>query len=324
VTSSPGPSAEQIAETLRTADDHFGIERVGGYDIVEEWERTRSGNRFLRFRADPGREELLVKTGSSWTEIDARELYRAQASLADAVDAARLPGAMAIRPGGWTAQPPLLVMPFVEGTDLVTLLRDPDRPEWDYMPGWMGAAGAMLAAFHHANPARGVEEGEVLLEVEMAARKVRLRPEVVRSLLDGVDVPGFTFASYGDFGPGNLIGATSGDVFLIDPPVDPAPALAHRDLGNFLFELRRQLAGRGYTRSSPVAGRFDSLRQAFLDGYSGSLASADLGLIALFEMRRAAGMARKRLPGRPGDAIWFARSASARRREVRRLVRQPE
>ena len=51
-------------------------------------------------------------------------------------------------------------------------------------------------------------------------------------------------------------------------------------------------------------------------GGGDSLAAEDDALISLFEMARAAGMARKRFPGRPGDSVWFLRFALARRQEV--------
>ncbi len=104
------------------------------------------------------------------------------------------------------------------------------------------------------------------------------------------------------------------------PTLTPTPGPIHRDLGNFIFELRRQLAGRGFTPSPPIPGNFERLCDSFLQGYSdargSTLDDTDLALIALFELRRAAGMARKRFPRRPGDALWFARSAMASRREV--------
>lgn len=320
MTNPTGPSHEQVVEALRTAGPDFGLAE-NGYDVVDEWERERSGNRFIRLRARSGG-ELLVKTGSSWVEDDARELFEAQKALAETVARADLDSAEAIQPLAWIARPPLFVMPFVEGTDLVSLLRRPERPEWAHMEKWMTAAGGMLAAFHRA---QAVDPGTaVFAEIEETAARMRLDPAWVRNLLDRIEPADSTFVSYGDFGPGNLIGDERGRVFLIDPPTKPEPALFHRDLGNYVFELRRQLAGRGFSRSRPVPGRFYGLRQAFLAGYSSYLDSTDLTLVSLFEMRRAAGMARKRLPGRPGDALWFGRLALALRREVTGLVGQSE
>jgi hypothetical protein len=149
-----------------------------------------------------------------------------------------------------------------------------------------------------------------------------LSPAMIDQLLNQIEWRERCALSFGDFGPGNLNGNASGDLYLLDPPEDPAVALVHKDIGNFMFEMRRQLAGHGYTRTRPVRGRFLELRAAFREGYSAwssrVVDGCDQALIALFEMRRARGMARKRFPGRLGDSSWFARSALARRREVAR------
>jgi hypothetical protein len=308
----------------------LGLDRVAGFDLVDEWERSRSGTRFYRFRVDPDGREVLVKTGDDWTAADAERLSQAQASLADAISYAGVPDADVIRPHGWVPTPPLLVMPYVEATDLVSLLRQPDRPEWTSMHKWIRAAGAMLAAFHRANrPVSADDVPASLDEVTETARKMRLRGDLVAGLLEEADWRSHCYGAYGDFGPGNLLGEPGGTVHLIDPPVEARLAPFHRDLGNFLFEMRRQLAGHGYTRSKPVRGRFDDLRKSLLEGYVGTslverLRPADRALISLYEMRRAAGMARRRNLRSPGDAIWFAGSAWARRREVKRLAVQPE
>jgi hypothetical protein len=197
------------------------------------------------------------------------------------------------------------------------------------MDRWMATTGAMIAAYHDAHrPAPGAELTGVAEAARHAARRIRVPPQALEALLDATAWLGRCSASYGDFGPGNLLGDRHGRLHLLDPPVAPDLALTHKDLGNFVFELRRQLAGHGFTRSRPVEGRLEGLHTSFLDGYSarssaGPLLPADEGLIALFEMRRALGMARKRLPARPDDAVWFARYAVEKRAEVIRLGRQP-
>ena len=251
---------------------------------------------------------------ADWAPEGARRTFEAMVDLANTIETADIAQAAAIRPLAWSESPPMLVMPYLEGADVVSILRQPDHPAWrENIVTWMRTAGAMLSAFHTQHPADGSDAAST----EVRELAVRFR---IGRTFDGVDWQGRTAGSYGDFGPGNLHAAVDGDLYLLDPPLATDASPVHRDLGNFIFELRRQLDGRGYTPSPPLSGHFDRLCDSFLQGYSdawgSTLDDTDLALIALFELRRAAGMARKRFPRRPGDALWFARSAMARRREV--------
>jgi hypothetical protein len=312
------PTPERIEKALAEAEPGESFQYLDG------WERPRAGTSFFRFAVEPSGRTIVVKTGSQWSADDAERLCEAHASLTRAVSEPQIEQAASIHPVTYLIDPPSLVMPDVGGTDVVSILRDPHRPEWESMTSWIRAAGAMLAAFHAANPAPpDVGTGDIV----ETARRMRI-DDVARLILDRAKWEESCAAVYGDFGPGNLIGVLDGPVYLIDPPMMPPGGPIHRDLGNFVFELRRQLAGHGHTRTRPVPGRFDTLLEALLDGYSersGSvLAPSDEALIALYEMRRAAGMARKRLSKRPFESVWFARSALERRREVVGLAGQPE
>jgi hypothetical protein len=319
LTESSNPTPEQVALSLR---DSFPEE---DFRYIDGWERPRSGTSFLRFSMEPSGRRIVVKSGSGWSAEVASRVFEAQAALARAVSEPAIEHGESVHPIHWIAQPPSIVMPDIGGTDVVSILRDPGRPEWESMSSWMKAAGAMLAAFHSANPAPMDPETREVLDV---ARRMRMKRDVTSLILERAAWRVRCAAVYGDFGPGNLIGVRDGPIYLIDPPIEPATGPAHRDLGNFSFELRRQLAGHGHTRSDPVEGRFEGLRHELLDGYSersgAALGQADLSLVTLYEARRAAGMARKRLSTRPVEAVWFARSALARRREVSRAMRQLE
>ncbi len=290
-----------------------------GFDVIDHWERDRSGTAFYHMVGRPSGTEVLVKTGEGWNPAEAELLYRAMIDLADIVSSSGIERAAVIRPVGWAGSPPAIVMPYVSGTDLVTLLRDDGRHEWAHMGSWMHCAGAMLAAYHrpHVEPSASDDSAD---EVRATGRQMRIPAPRIDRLLERVDRRGGRARTFGDFGPGILLGTADGHLYLLDPPERPSTNLIHKDIGNFMFEMRRQLAGHGFTRSQPVRGRFHELRARFLEGYSdGSgrgVDDCDQAMIALFEMRRGVGMTRKRLPRRPGDAAWFARSAIARRREV--------
>jgi hypothetical protein len=265
-----------------------------------------------------------VKIVTDWARGDAQRMFGAMADLAETIDAAQIKGGRAIRPLAWSDDPPLLAMEYVAGTDVVSILREPTHQANEYLSKWMAVAGGMLAAFHARHPAPPLEDiSAARQEATALASRYRIKLAAIERILNLVDWRHRCARSFGDFGPGNLHGTSEGDLYLLDPPDQPETALIHKDVANFIFELRRQLAGRGYTRSRPITGVFDQLRSAFIGGYSaswpeGPLGSGDEALIALFELRRTAGMARKRFPGRFGDAAWFARSALARRRDVLR------
>jgi hypothetical protein len=313
VSTTPG----SIPELLLALQDSFAWqERADAYRLAATWERRRSGSYFTRFEGLPSGPGVVVKTAEGWAPDDAREIFAAMADLADLVERAGVTAYIPLHPLAWASDPPSVVTPYLEGIDLVTILRDPEHPAWaSDVADWIGGAGEVLAGYHssHQAPESAPNAREQTANV---ARRLR-----VDLAFDRVQWSERTARSFGDFGPGNLhVVTASGEVALLDPPPDPVPAVVHRDLGNFLFELRRQLAGRGYTRTAPVNGRFDALRARFLQGYSSRqaipLTPADEALISLFEARRDLGMARKRLPQRVGDSMWFARSALARRREA--------
>jgi hypothetical protein len=293
--------------------------RSEDFDLLESWRRDRSGSAFYHMTGNPDGQAIILKVVDEWTSRDAESMFHAMVDLADVVDRSGIQGAFGIRPVGWAGDPPLVVMPYVEGTDVVSILRQPEHEAWADVGSWMTKTGQMLAVYHERHRAYATDA--VVDDARELAARLMIGRRSIEGTLAGIDPEQRSARSFGDIGPGNLHGASNGDLYLLDPPAESDLALVHRDLGNFVFELRRQLAGRGYTRSRPVKGHFERLRSAFLEGYSlrshgGPLTPADEALIALFEARRATGMARKRMPSRPGDALWFARLAISRRQDV--------
>lgn len=326
------PDLEHVSERLVELQTRFGWGTdAQRFDPVEGWER-RSGARLDRMKGWPNGPDVVVKRGE-WADGDAERIYTAMDDLAASVTAAATEDGRAVRPLAWGTEPEMVVMPYVEGVDLVSILRVPDHSAWQdearVLRGWMTQAGIMLASFQARVDADSTGVETARHDVIEVARKLGV--SIDRVLAD-VDLATRTGRVFGDYGPGNFHAAPGRVLYLLDPPEKTVPGPVHRDLANFLFELRRQLAGRGYTRSRPVRGRYQGMREAFLDGYSsewrgGRLDASDLALIDLYELRRARGMARKRWPDRPGDALWFAGSALRRRwsltRRRGRLSRSP-
>lgn len=310
----------ELSQLLVSLQEKFGwATRSESFDLIGLWRRDRSGSAFYHMTGIPDGPAVIVKVVDEWTSRDAESMFHAMVDLADVVEGSGIQGAFGIRPVGWAGAPPLVVMPFVEGTDVVSILRQPGHEAWADVGSWMTKTGQMLAVYHERHRAHAT--AAAVDDARGLAARLMIGRRSIEETLAEIDPEQRSARSFGDIGPGNLHGASNGDLYLLDPPAESGLALVHRDLGNFAFELRRQLAGHGYTRSRPVKGHFERLRSAFLEGYSlrshgGPLTPADESLIALFEARRAMGMARKRIPSRPGDALWFARLAISRRQDV--------
>jgi hypothetical protein len=324
------PTAAEISEILAQLQDDFGWpERADRFDLVETWDRPRSGSLFYRMKGATEGHDLVVKLVPGWSHGNARRAYRAMADLDEVIASARLENARGVRPLAWHDDPPLVVMPYVESLDLVSIIRRPAHPAWESgdLERWMIEAGTILATFHHTPPAGWRPNlAEADEEARRVARRLWVSETEVDRLLAEVRHDGRAKRRYGDYGPGNFQGAEDGSLYLLDPPFDDPTSLIHRDISNFLFETRRQLAGRGFTPSPPVRGWFHDFRERLLHGYARAapgfeLGPADEALLALFDMKRAVAMSRKRFPRRAMDAAWFARLALRRRRDLRRALR---
>ena len=226
-----------------------------------------------------------------------------------------------LAPMGWAATPPIVVTPYVDGDDLVSMMRQPNHRMWDndheLLGKWVATAGAIVSAYHVANRCTDADQqSNAFIDTRAAARRLGVVKGRISQLIDTVNPTTQCVDAFGDLGPGNLLGCTDESLYLLEPPTQTLPRLVHRDIGNFLFELRRQLAGRGFTPEPPAKPVFDQLRNAFIERYDSSFSAADRALVALFEARRAAGMARKRFPRRLGDSVWFARLARERRAAI--------
>ncbi len=288
--------------------------------------RPRSGSIFHRAVASPSGIDVVAKHVPSWAPGQAEWVSHSMIELDDLILGAGIEDAHGIRPLAHTDRPPMVVMPFIASTDLVSILRSPENEAWrsGHLKAWMERAGAILAAYH-GQPVADIDPAAE--EVRQVASRLRLGSTDVERLLTTADWRTKSRMRYGDFGPGNFQGADDGRLYLLDPPEEANVSVIHRDISNFLFETRRQLAGRGFTRSRPVNGEYPTLRASFLGGYR-DLSSdlvwgpVDEALVAMFDVKRALAMARKRFPGRLGDSLWFGRLANGRRLDLKRGIRE--
>jgi hypothetical protein len=317
------PTASQVIELLTHLQGSFPLGGAEGYRLVEQWQRPRSGSWFYRLVDEPDGREWVVKVVPTWGPGVAETMFHAMVELDDVITAADIDGIRGVRPVAWSDSPPAVVMPYVGGVDMVSVLRQPDHESWsnEMLAGWVERAGAALATYHRRFASASPGDAEPAIEeVRRVAGRVGLPKSGAARLPEGLDWQTSTARRFGDYGPGNLQITADGALYLLDPPIESPTSVVHRDISNFLFEMRRQLAGHGYTRTRPVRGRYSDLEQRFLSGYGLVPDPVDLALIALFEVKRSLAMARKRVPGRPNDAWWFARLALRRRREMSRLL----
>jgi hypothetical protein len=304
-------SERPVEETLLGIQRDFGWPvRAESFEVIDSWERTSSNAVFHRLSAPGLGHELLVKTDPRWSPTDAKNIHLAMADLDRIVADAGIEGAATIPSLGWAATPPMVVMPWIEAEELITFIRAETAVE--DLRAIALRAGAMLAAYHNAGRVDDDRAKDVARSATITlAGKLPGGGARASALIDRLE-PHRYAPSYGDVTPGNFLVARDGRLLLIDPPIETKPALIHRDLGYFLFELRKHFAGRGGTRMPGRPG-YDEARTAFLEGYSGkalALADADHRLIALYEARQAAGTVTNRLPARPLDAMWFAGQAA--------------
>lgn len=304
----PGDVIASVLSHLPGVLDH-----IGGTDrpleVLDTWERDSSGASFYRLSAKGVGAQFLVKTDPRWSPVDAENIHRTMADLDRILTDSGIHGVATIPSLGWAATPPMIVMPYIDADELITLIREGATVK--RLSELLSTAGSVLAAYHRACLVDDqASRGRARSATVTLAGKLPGGSRKASALIDQLDPHRYAL-SYGDVTPGNFLSAGDGRLLLIDPPPDPKPALIHRDLGYFLVESNKHFAGRGRSPSAHQKG-FETLRSAFLRGYAGtdSLGAADHALIALFEFRQATGIARNRWPRRPTDALWFASKAA--------------
>ena len=159
----------------------------------------------------------LRKSGRGWSVADAREVASSHQRWSQAltgIPRVSSPHAEAV------ADPPAVILDYIEGTDLSELVRSGhDCPEH------VRACGMALAAFHAANmrkpeaynPRQVIKWRRLLLmgsRIERATRPVR---------------------TAGDFAPYNIRIDTANQIFILDASTRRRTVTSHRDIAWFLW-----------------------------------------------------------------------------------------
>lgn len=300
-----------VAALLKIQLDFQWPMQSPAFRIVDVSERNTSGATLLR-AAGSKTVDVMVKTNGAWTHNDALANYRALAELHDVIEGAEILGGETMTALGWAPEPPMVVTKFVESRELRSAVKTVNDP--GLLIGPLETVGEMLAAFHERHRATDRETIDIARRDAMAiARRIPNGEKTMERLLARPSV--VVSKSYIDITPSNVLCAENGAVLLIDPPTRQEPALIERDLGTFLFELRKQRSAFG--RSVPRPSDFLRLKMAFLRGYGipNPMDSPTRALVSLFEFRRAAGTSRKRWRDRSPESVRYAVEAGKRMSE---------
>jgi hypothetical protein len=187
----------------------------------------------------------------------------------------------------------------VEGTDLYFMLLDLGHPAWSFVGATatavLASCGSALAHIHGASErASAGASRDAFKRMRSVASSLWLRPSVV----SGAELQ--PVVGFGDIGPHQFRITDAGQIWVLDPPTDPAPALPHEDVATFLFGIDKLLGAASGVRTRSRHATRTALREAFLEGYGRAgvidpRRAVDRWLLRLFDTKMAAGTARRRI-----------------------------
>jgi hypothetical protein len=287
-------SVSQLERLLGEASRRGGWENADGYDLLEVWgSRTAS---IYRCRGRSPAVDVVVKIGHGWSAEDARRLHEKLIALRSRLDPSfvRSP-----EPLGWASDPASVCTRYVEGTDLYFMLLDLGHPAWISVgaaaTAVLASCGLALAHIHAGSDV--LQEGasrDAFGRMWSVASSLWLRPTVV----SGAELK--PVVGFGDVGPHQFRIADAGQIWVLDPPTDPVPALPHEDVATFLFGIDKLLGASNGLRTRSGRATRTALREAFLEGYGRAgvidpRRALDRWLLRLFDTKLAAGTARRRI-----------------------------
>jgi hypothetical protein len=263
--------------------DSGPIDRV---EATGSW-RTRN-SAFWRIRAHPAgpaREpaDVVFKVERRWDPEAARATHDALLRLSD------LEGLSANvsfpAPLGWSEEPPGVLMPDIQGVEFFDVLMGETGASWgdpDGIAGVVRSCGEAMGLVHRlaliAPSSPGVRD-----------QALQRLPAVIRWLLVRAAPPrDGSYVHSHNFSRNDFLVSADGAVAVLDPPIQGKPALLHEDVAWFTFQILSR-APRSQQRR---------LRAVFLDGYGssapgGPLTESDLRAVAICEMDRALGTAKR-------------------------------
>jgi hypothetical protein len=161
----------------------------------------------------------------------------------------------------------------VPGINLIKVLRDYNSPWWgkggpegvgELMENCGGALGVYHSSNNYANQEYPSRKKEAEKDVHLLSRRLaRLGgPKIDPALVVPV-------ACYQDFRPGNVIVTEDNILAIIDPPYLQESRTIHRDVANFIYQMRRDLVIYNKNMPSALKSKYlGNFTRRFLTGYA--------------------------------------------------------
>ena len=273
------------ALVVQTTSPHGQNAGSGFPELTSSW-RSRTATLY-KFRVNQSPEcDVVVKLLQDPTE--AALLYHSICETNEALGEQLPAQVRPIQALGFSGELGAVVMPYIEGKLLVTMLqkeRWTEGNETDKVFDWVTRCGSTLAAYHiKLIDQQGVHTEQAWQDLETRFQPVLGEAEFARKLTQDAIIA----RSYGDFHIGHFIVSSSNQLILLDPPLETIYTFVHRDLAWFIDKLFMFLLHPNVLSSGPFKIRFhQALTDRFLQGYTAgigrSLSQADQILLNGFE-----------------------------------------
>jgi hypothetical protein len=296
----------------------------GAHSVIENW--TNRSASFWRCACEStSLGEVIVKTDSAWARPDPRIVHNRTLRLESLLAEQGVMEVGVPRVLGWQSDPPAILMEHITGTNLSKLVRSAAPDDTDLMDRLLqiiSSCGRALGALHRHGQVE--DSAEMLAAARMDIHRLVRRLMISRGKLYPLET--LTLAeSYGDFALYNFIASPEGRLYLIDPPLQRTVSLVHKDVAQFLTEVRASLGASAIGRSNDMDRRLGQLREAFFEGYI-QIGPVDLRtpenawLVTLYETHRVLAKVAKGIRRRKyRRAMDYARACQGLRLTLTRM-----
>ena len=270
------------------------------FSITNSWERR--GSLFYVAQSTSGKSVIVKQPGERRSHVSGFQLRGAMADVARIVDQASIANLGMPPPLAWTEHPTTLVMPYIEGDDLTSVLRDPDHAFWNDRGGTLGAwcevVGAAVGAFHRFAPVAPVAYRDSVTDAHETLANLALSKALLNALIPPT-TESLHARSLVDPAPSNFRRGFDGTIWMLDPPTTTRYEFVHRDAARFFSTVHRTVENKvsNKRREMTPDDRLELVKNAFLAGYARTNSQLDddrnRRLIEAFESRIALGIARR-------------------------------